>query len=392
MADTVTEVTTQSWGSRISESIKGVLFGLLLFLVSFVVLFWNEGRAVKTAKTLAEGAAAVVNISADSADAANNGKLVHLSGDARTEQVLRDTEFGVSANAIQLRRGVQMYQWVEHSETKTEKQMGGSEKKTTTYTYRTEWADHAIDSSRFKEPAGHQNPGSMPVEPARLVAGNVTVGAFTLPGSLIARIDNWQPLPPPSTTQPEAVPLPMQGRAQVRGGEFYLPASPTTQPGIAAPVVGDTRVAFSTVSPGPVSIVSRQNGKTFEPYTASTGKTIDLLSVGTLSAQAMFAEEMAANERLTWLLRLGGFVLMFVGLAMVFRPLSVVADVVPLIGNIVGMGTAAAAGLIALVLSLATIAVAWLAYRPLWGATILAGAIALLVLAIRRRKKAASPA
>ena len=77
---------------------------------------------------------------------------------------------------------------------------------------------------------------------------------------------------------------------------------------------------------------------------------------------------------LTWLLRLGGFLLMFLGLSTILKPLSVFADVLPILGDIVGIGTGIVAGLVALVCSLATIAIAWLFYRPLIG-------IALLVVA-----------
>ena len=47
----VTETTTESWGSRLGNSIKGVIVGLGLFVLGFPVLFWNEGNSVKTAKS-----------------------------------------------------------------------------------------------------------------------------------------------------------------------------------------------------------------------------------------------------------------------------------------------------------------------------------------------------
>ena len=46
------EVTHQSWFSRIGRAIKGVVVGLVMFAVSFPLLFWNEGRAVRRYKTL----------------------------------------------------------------------------------------------------------------------------------------------------------------------------------------------------------------------------------------------------------------------------------------------------------------------------------------------------
>ena len=46
ITDSFTETTTKSWGSRIGESIKGVLFGLAFTVGACVLLFWNEGREI----------------------------------------------------------------------------------------------------------------------------------------------------------------------------------------------------------------------------------------------------------------------------------------------------------------------------------------------------------
>ena len=55
--DTYTETETISYGSRISSSFKGMLPGILMFLGAFPLLFWNEGRAVKTARASATSTA-----------------------------------------------------------------------------------------------------------------------------------------------------------------------------------------------------------------------------------------------------------------------------------------------------------------------------------------------
>ena len=59
------EVTRASWFSRITESIKAVLIGLVLFFAAFPLLWWNEGRAVQTARSLDEGAGKVRSVAAD---------------------------------------------------------------------------------------------------------------------------------------------------------------------------------------------------------------------------------------------------------------------------------------------------------------------------------------
>ncbi|MCI5157840.1 MAG: hypothetical protein D3906_05255, partial [Candidatus Electrothrix sp. AUS1_2] len=80
--DSYTEVTSESWFGRIGGAIKGIIFGFILFLIAFPLLFWNEGRAVKTYKSLKEVSGAVISVLADQVDPNNEGKLVHLSGRA----------------------------------------------------------------------------------------------------------------------------------------------------------------------------------------------------------------------------------------------------------------------------------------------------------------------
>ena len=53
MADRFTEVTRTGWGKRIGQSLSGALIGGLMFLGSFALLWWNEGRAIGEARALA---------------------------------------------------------------------------------------------------------------------------------------------------------------------------------------------------------------------------------------------------------------------------------------------------------------------------------------------------
>ncbi len=381
--DTYTEVTSQSWFSRIGDSIKGIVFGAVLFAGSFFLLFWNEGRAVKTYNTLNEGSKIVRSVRVDAVDAANEGALVHMSGKADTAETLQDSEFGMSAKALRLNRVAEMYQWKESESTKTEKKAGGGSTTTTTYSYDKGWHDELINSSEFKKSEEHRNPRSMPVGQAAYMAGVVAFGAFTLPGSLVGKITTFTPLP---ASQTSAVPVSLGAKGRICNGMFYVGADP------ASPQIGDVRVSFKVVLPLDVSIVARQIGSTFEPYATKAGGTIELLGTGVQSAEALFAQAQARNRMLTWLLRLAGFLAMMIGLNLVFKPLSVVADVLPFLGDLVGMGTGLASFLIAAVLSLATVSIAWIVFRPVLGIALLACAVALafvLQSKFRKSKKGA---
>jgi hypothetical protein len=392
MSDSYSRVTSKSWGDRLGESIKGVLVGIVLFLVSFPILFWNEGRAVHRAQALTEGKSSVVDADPARVEPADDGKLVHLIGDATTKDVLRDDIFGVEANALRLTRTVQMYQWQEEKKSETRKKLGGGEETVTTYTYKTGWSDKVHNSSEFDTPEGHTNPDAKPYPDNVVKAKDVKLGAYDLPESLTDTIRKEEPLP--ATTEfLNKLPSETRGKLRVTDGLFYEGKDP------GQPEVGDARITFTVVTqPQTVSVIAKQVKNTLEPYKTQAGGdqgTIYRLELGQVSAADMFSHEEQENTTLTWALRLVGFLLMAIGLYLVFRPVATVADVVPFFGNLLSAGAGLFAGVIALVLSLITIAIGWLYYRPLLGIGLLAVAAALFVglflLGRSRRSAAAVP-
>jgi hypothetical protein len=156
--DQVTEVTNTSWFARLGQAIVGVLMGLVFVVVSIGVLFWNEGRAIRTAQGLAEGAGIVRSVSADRVDPSNDGRLIHVTGMLSTAGAVSDPDFALRAQAVRLERHVEVYQWKEETHSETRTKFGGGEERTTTYKYVRTWSDKPIDSDRFKEPRGHTNP------------------------------------------------------------------------------------------------------------------------------------------------------------------------------------------------------------------------------------------
>ena len=369
------ETSSTGWFGRIGNSIKGVLFGIALIAVSLPVLFINEGRAVKTRKTLEEGAKSLVTVSAERAEPANEGKLAYLNGQAEAEGTLEDDEFKVSAEALKLRRNVEFYQWVEDKKTETKKKLGGGEETVTTYDYSKKWSDKAIDSSGFKHPQGHENPAPA-VTGKHWAAEPVTVGGFTLSPGLVSQIDNFSGVGGDAETE---LPETIAGKKLHReGGGFYLGENP------ASPQVGDIRVTHEAAMPGEVSVIAAQTGDGLGPYTAKAGGKIEMLETGKQSADSMFATAHQRNKFLTWGLRALGALLMFFGFSALFRPLSVLADVVPLFGTIVGAGTGLIAFLLTVVISFSVISVAWIFYRPLIGIPLILVAVAGLFLLVKK--------
>ncbi|MCD4749149.1 MAG: TMEM43 family protein [Thermoanaerobaculales bacterium] len=380
--DSFTEVSGQGWFSRIGSSIKGIFFGLLLVLVSFLVLFWNEGRAVKRYKTLKEGGGTVISINSGTVNLNNNGRLIHLSGRADTSETLMDNNFGVSRQALKLKRTVLMFQWQESTSSETKKKIGGGTETTTTYNYNKEWSERPIDSSRFKHPEDHRNPGSMPYQTTEYVAGTVSLGSFRLSPYLVGRIDNYSKL---TLDQSYVLPENLQAEAHSDAGGLYIGRTS------AGPEIGDMKVSFAVVLPADVSIVAQQVENTFEPYRTKVGGTIELLQLGTISADAMFHQAQQSNKMMTWILRGLGLLMMFIGLRMILTPLSVIADVLPIAGTIVGAGIGIVSFLTALAFSFLTIAFAWIFFRPLIGVTMLVVFGVLVFLIVKKLRKVDLP-
>jgi transmembrane protein TMEM43 len=376
-----TEVTSQSWFGRIGNSIKSFLVGIVFFIASFPLLWWNEGRAVRTEKSLHEGQGAVITVPADRVNPANNQKLVHMTGKATTNETLTDPDFLIAANAIKLRRRVEMFQWQEKKSSETRKKLGGGSETVTTYSYEKAWSDRPVDSSSFKEAGEHQNPPEMPYQSKDAQAEHVTLGAFSLTSSLLDQMSDYEAIPVTDQSL-SALSAELKKKLKVHSNSFYLGSDPQT------PQIGDVRISFSAVMPAEVSVVSKQTGTSFEPYKASAGMDIEMLKRGALSAQQMFQQALEANTLMTWILRAVFWFVMFLGLAMFFKPISVVGDVVPLFGSMLAFGTGLFAFVVSAVLAVGTIGVAWIFYRPVLGIALLAVAIGLLVfLAMRGKKK-----
>ena len=382
MSEAFSETTSQSWFSRIGNSFKSLIFGGLLFVIAFPVLFWNEGRAVTTARSLDEGQRLVVPIDVKQKETGHEGNLVHASGRATTDQTLSDDLFSLDANAIRLTRVVEMYQWEEHEETETKKKLGGGKETTTTYRYEPTWAEKSIDSTDFRQPEGHHNPPAMPVEAQEWTASDVRLGAFTLPDSLVRQIRGAEAMVPTE----QNIPQQYQDSMRLAGQQLYLGVDP------GSPEVGDVRVRFTSTPPGDVSILAKQSGDTFSAYATDAGDSLSRLEMGLFSAEEMFDHARSENTAMTWILRAVGTGLMFGGLMMLMSPLVVLGDVVPLIGSIVQGGTFLVAGLICLILAPLTIATAWIVYRPLVAVPLVLVSLGALTFLILQRRKAATAA
>jgi hypothetical protein len=379
MADRIVKVTSKSWGERMGGSLRGVLFGILMIVGGGFLLFSNEGRAVKRAKDLKEGAATVITVSEVGPESANEGKLVHFIGEAESDGVLRDQVFGVVTDELKLERSVEMYQWREEAESEERKKLGGGTETVTTYTYSKGWASAAIDSDGFEEPSGHRNP-PLPYAAQTWTAEVVEIGDWQLGSAFVSQLSQGQDKPVGDAERRRAAEN-VRDRLLLHEGGFYLGDAP------GSPEIGDVRISFRVVPEALVSVVGLQQSGQLVGYQARRGSTIALLSYGAKPAAAMFEAAERANTAMTWFLRIAGFFLLMVGFRTVLGPLSVAADVVPMIGNLVGRGTGLISFLLAALVTLVVIAMGWIYYRPLLGIALFAAAAVVVYWIVQRMRR-----
>ncbi|XP_071123741.1 transmembrane protein 43-like [Mytilus edulis] len=372
MGDSHTRVSYRrnpNFFERIGNSLVGILVGIALLVVASGLLFWNEGRAVQTAKSLDEGLSIVVSLeNIDVPFDQNNGKLVHLAGPLKTEKSLLDPTYNIRVNAVKLRRTVEMYQWVEH-ESKREYNEGGQTRVEKTYSYTQEWRSDLVRSQSFDNMVGHNNPTSMPVNSQLQTADIVHVGGFELSGGLVEKITDFKKI------NPSAMSPPSDPKIQMLEGVYYHSHYPLQ------PQVGDLRVTFEYAGisgesllgqPDTVSIIARQIRHRLLPYQTAAGDVLEMLYTGRLSPKEIFGKEQQQNTMITWGVRLGGWLLIFVGFGCLTSIITTLVDWLPIIRELVAAGVGIMNLAFSISLSLTVIAIGWITYRPLLGMALLA--------------------
>ena len=391
------KVTTTSYGSRLKNSLGGVGMGFLMIIAGIALLFWNEGRTVKTTRMLKEAQGVCAELGdIQSIQSDKDGQMIHATGLATTDDVLTDDFFGVNANAIKLSRKVEYYQWVEHTSTQKRDKVGGGEETITTYTYSKEWTGSPVNSSAFEDPQykGIANDVLVQVADQSAQAQNVRFGAYRFPEGLVSQMNKRVPLNVELDPEYSAyLDKQLHSNWDVSDSESFVhPTNNVIYIGLNpnSPRVGDVRVTFEKVNPGEVSILAKVTGDTFESFTGKNGKTLLALTDGAVSADNMFETEHKSNKAMAWFLRLLGILLIYLGFKNIFNILVTLLKVLPFLANIADVGVNLVCGVLAFVIGLVVIAIAWVVYRPVLGIILLVAAGALIwFLAKKSKEKAA---
>ena len=352
----------------VSHSLKGSIFGLILFLGSFWLLSWNEHDSLKQTQAITEiDQVAIENVSPDYVDPANDGKLVHIAGRAVSLDILVYTKFSINENATHLHWDTSIYQWTENRSNSDGQ---------TSYEYHKRWEDRVVNSSSFFF-RQYKNDGSVKhFFDGKHSAKNVELNSFTLNSHLISQIDAKKQYP-----LQEANLKNIELDGSILNGVFY-----TGDP--KNPQIGDEKVSVYIVEPEQnVALMAVQSGSSFTPYITKNNIKKQILYVGNLSKSDIIHKQRNEAALKRWLFRGFGLILMWMGLALVFSPLRALVSFIPLASRLLEGVTTFVTFFIALGLSLITITIAWIAVRPVLSVFFIIGACASLVVAFVSKDK-----
>lgn len=382
------ETTRQTYGSKVRNSFQGILWGIILIIAGTIVLWWNEGRAVKASGALKDFQKNYVELSdISTVDPQFEGKAVHATGEATTADTLRDVQFGIAVNALRLARDVQYYQYREHSSSEKKDKLGGATETTTTYTYKPEWTSSPVNSADFKDPEYQASNSVIKViDEGSVDASDVNFGAYKLTSNIISSIGGEEPAYPQMTEALKNSLLTNVADSTVtvtvQGNQVYIGADP------ANPQIGDVRVTFTQVTaPKTISLMQKVVSNTFEPYVAKNGARFSRVDMGVVSAENMVDNQKSANKTILWLFRLLGVILVVAGFRSLLNFIGTVFAVVPFVQKIIGTGVGLVATVVGLIWSLVVIALAWIAHRTVLAIVLLVVAAALIVWLVGRSRK-----
>lgn len=371
MPDEYVEVKRTGLGKNIVVSIVGVFVGIVLFIVSFIVLWSNEGR-VNLGK-VAENSV-IVKPSAVKSSAEN--KLVSLTGPIEITKPVGDPKYLRAGKYVVLNRIAEMYAWIEEKETETKKKTGGGTEEKTTYRYKKGWTSDPEESSEFKIPEGHRNP-RMTVNSETFYASDAKIGIYNFD--------------PQSATMPSPIPVTLtttnaitSWNTRLIGREYlFIGKGRYDQPNI-----GDTRISFEAVNAGKkVTLFGKMLGKEIVAYYHKGKNRLYRALSGTRNEAIIQLK--TEHKVMGWILRIVGFAMMWIGLTLIFGPISAVIDVLPLLGKVSRILIGVFTFIVAFVLSIITIIVSMILHNTIVLIILLILIAVLIFLLLKRKKKPA---
>lgn len=334
------------------------LIGIGLLCAGTFVLAWNEGRAVHHAHSLDEAYENVIPLNVyEPLQPEYDGRLVHIAGPLLIDEPLTEPDYGVSIQAVKLKRRVQMFQWIEEKSGLNFNSVHDEyDRSDAEYHYFTEWRDKLVDSNSFYIRHGHHNPTTMPLKTHVYVSPLVRVGQLYLGSEIKNKFTDYAEMT--SDERPERRDI------KLHLGIYYHCDD------VWNAEVGDIRVQFYYAGHNgePVSVIALQKDGTLVPYETSRKHQLGLVRHGILTVKQMFDAEHSDAKLETWKFRAVGLFALYASSLCLARLLAVLCLKWPRLKQVYSgdIGAASCMGL-AFSVALFVVSLSWLAHRPMIG-------------------------
>lgn len=275
----------------------GFVAGIVLLLAALWMLGANEHAMVNWHMGMLRHGGDVLVLGSDAAPGPGlDGRTVLVSGMPDVVEPPRDHDFHVHVDTPLLVREVAMFQW-------REVRVGGD------VSYQQDWVDHAVDSSRFDQPAGHANTQPFPFDSQRFVAPQVRLDHFMLAPAIVQAL----PMPlRPVTPDFSRLPANLQASFQAYDGMLTTSTSPEN------PHLGDLRVHWLAMPLEVVTVVARVDGDRLGPAKGATDDEGFQVQLGQRSLTDIFADlPLPPNAVWTW--RVVAWLLAWLGAWLIVR-------------------------------------------------------------------------
>ena len=391
--------------------------------MSFPLLWYNEKRGVRMAKIIDEGEKECVEVNNGLCIKETEGGLICLHGDFVSDDPIIDNIVSVRLeNEIKLVRKVEILQYKEEKINDEE------------FTYRKEWVGQILESNHFFE---DRHRGKNEIKSNGVIwnqmfyANEMKIGDYVLNNELKEMIQCEERLSIHENmlNLDEIKSKTNKQTVEIIDNMVYICRKETSKPKI-----GDLRIHYEYLrAPKAYTVIARQKGNLLEPYygknvegpkvsyelssketsgqpelesnliekndekDAKSNKKgicktirdfmddsikINWLFEGNQPLSQCFSIKLKEEQKITWILRLVGFLCMTFGVYLFFAPLLALLSWIPILGTLISFIFFLFSLSVGFSLSLLTIAIAWLFYRPLIGGIMIAGAVGLYIITV----------
>jgi hypothetical protein len=421
-----TTVTHSSWFEEMADSFANVLMGIAFIFVMIPAIWFNERRTIKQRQIIVSGKRICLEPLSTPINRDSDGELVCIRGVSNNPNPMQDDQFQVVVlNSARLKRVVEVYQMRERtSSNRTRNMIGGGSTTTTTHTYEPVWSEDVIESRNFSSPL-HRNDNdkvNFITKSKNQNADVVKLGDFFLNQSQIERMVKYESVPINQSVVTNLSinmrnlisTLPWVEKTPLIEGPYIMLKQSQH---VSGQQIGDIRISFEVVKCGPLTVVCEQAGQGFVPYEIARkgfkrssknemqarlidgdertstcdcfdtfienacvccfccckcmsgllqeDKTIDWVFESGYNKDTAFEAKLYENKTTTLLIRIGGWLGLIVGFALVLSPVVTFFSIVAIFGSAVSVAAWAISIVFGSSVYIITLSLAWIAHRPL---------------------------